>query len=246
MEMNLTATCQGTGGNIVWIHGLGESQRCFAQAVKLLPEFSHHLIDLPSYGHAPRVQAYSLAQAAEWLVPYLEGLTSPVLVGHSMGGVIGTLLCEMSPSVVQRFVNVDGNISLGDCGYSLPVSQQSLQSFRNAGHQELLLELETLGEDDLAHAGYHFSMALADPNTVYRHSQELVSYSSQESLAGRLAALDVEHLYIAGSPDGAAPRSHTLLGEAGCQVETVEPSGHWPFIDQPEEFSSIIRRFSIL
>lgn len=236
-------TRQGTGPHLVWIHGLGESSLCFLGVLEWLPGFTHHLVDLPNYGKAHRAQSYSLQQAAELVTAYLSELEAPVLVGHSMGGVVGTFVCEQAPDLVHRFVNVDGNISIGDCGYSLPITQQPPREFCESGHTELVKNLRLLGEEDPAHAGYATSMALAEPKTVYRHSQELVTHSTQEVLAERLAALQVEHLYLAGSPDGAAARSLELLAEAECKFQLIGPSGHWPFIDQARDFAAVVKKW---
>lgn len=233
----------GEGESLLWVHGLGESSLCFQRVVRELPQYKHWLVDLPGYGRAPWEPAYSLEAAALSLVEILELVGPCLVIGHSMGGVIGTLLCERFPERVRAFINVDGNISLGDCGYSRPISSQSLPSFIRSGHQELLDELYQIGQSDQAHRGYYVSMNMACPQTVYLHSQQLVQLSKSEKMAQRMAALSLPNAYIAGAPDGAAPRSLELLKEAGVRLEKVQPSGHWPFIDQPESFAEMVSVF---
>lgn len=231
----------GKGPPILWIHGLGESSRCFLNIIKGLDGFCHWLPDLPGYGRSQGAEVYSLTEAAQQMANLLMVDGPAAIVGHSMGGVVGTLLCEHHPPLVRKFINVEGNISLGDCGYSAPICAQGKEEFVSRGYFRLLEELYTRGRDDVAHCRYLASMSVAQPEIVYAHSHELVELSKREELAHRMARLSVPHLYIAGSPGGAASRSLALLEASGVELSKLEPSGHWPFIDQPEQFVKAIK-----
>lgn len=232
----------GQGPALCWIHGLGESSSCFHSILEHLPSFAHHLVDLPGYGRATRVATpYSLMEAADQLADDLQEIAPCLLIGHSMGGVVGLFLAEKHPRLLRGLINVDGNISLGDCGYSGPISRQTQSEFVSRGYGELLTSLQERGVDDLAHRGYFASMQLAQPEVVYTHSQDLVRWSAEESLARRMAELAVPSVYIAGAPGGAAERSLELLEKAKVETRLIGPSGHWPFIDQPEQFVEQVR-----
>lgn len=233
----------GAGPQVMWIHGLGESSLCFREVVGRLTDYHHWLCDLPGYGRSPWGESLTLSAIAVRLACLLEQVGPAVVIGHSMGGVVGTILAELRPDLVSALVNVDGNISLGDCGYSRPISEQSGPDFVSSGYEELLNRLAKRGQNDPAHRGYFVSMSLAQPSAVYRHSQELVELSTGEQLARRLARLTRPHLYIAGSPEGAAPRSLELLKEAGVPLVRIGDSGHWPFVDQPALFARAVDRF---
>ena len=77
----------------------------------------------------------------------------------------------------------------------------------------------------------------------HQHSRDLVALSAAGSLARRLAAVPVHSRYMAGEPGGASPRSVEALQAAGVPRSTVTPSGHWPFIDQPEAFAHVLHGF---
>ena len=130
-------------GTLLYIHGLGESGLCFEGSMThpSLGRWRSLVPDLPSYGKSAWT---SEPLSVEGHAEHLEGLlrargSEPVVViGHSMGGVIGTLLSERAPELVRAFVNVEGNISLGDCGFSSRAARYSPGEWLDRGADEVL------------------------------------------------------------------------------------------------------------
>lgn len=239
----------GDGATLVWIHGLGESGACFERVVATAPlaERPSVVPDLPGYGRSPwPVRAEGLVDTVEHLADWMRRrVTAPaVMVGHSMGGVLGVLLAERYPDLVSGLVNIDGNLSLGDCVYSSQAADETVEDFVSGGFDRLREAILRDGHDDPARMGYWASLRFADPRTFHRHARQLVAMSREEDLADRLAALGCPSLYIAGSPGGACGRSLELLRTAGADLEQIEPAGHWPFIDRAGEAASLIGRFA--
>jgi pimeloyl-ACP methyl ester carboxylesterase len=140
-------------------------------------------------------------------------------------------------------VNVDGNVSLGDCTFSGRAAAGGEAAFVTAGFTAMRDRVLAEAGDDAALRGYSVSLRLADPRTFHRHSLELVALSREERLGLRLRGLAVPACYIAGGPGGASPRSLELLAEAGVAVTVISPAGHWPFVDRPAEFASALARY---
>lgn len=236
-------------GTLVWIHGLGESGLCF-ERIAAHPEFRRFdqlIPDLPGYGRSPwptrpeRLERLALA-AALWVEA--RAATPPVIwLGHSMGGVLATLAAERRPRAVQAVVDIDGNITSGDCTFSGRAASRSRAAFLRGGLEELRRAVHRKGVRDEALRGYAASLAFADPASFYRHSVDLVRLSRDGSLARRLAALGIPVLYVAGSPGGACPRSLAALRREGVPVAVVAPAGHWPFVDAPDEFAAAVAAF---
>lgn len=230
---------------IFWIHGLGESGLCFEHLLahpRLAPRYQIAL-DMPGYGKSPWLaQAKTLPELAGLLARWLDQHhPQPVVViGHSMGGVIGQFLCEQHPESVAGFVNVEGNQSLGDCGFSSRANALSHEEFISSGFDKLCQQLfkEALAEPALR--TYYPSVRLCDPSAFHLNSTELVQLSNEEKLARRMAALDLGTHYVYGSPDGAAERSQALIREVGVSSSAIEPAGHWPFLDRPEDFLDVL------
>jgi pimeloyl-ACP methyl ester carboxylesterase len=237
------------GSSICFIHGLGESGLCFEHLLHHPGLADRRLLlpDLPGYGRSvwPE-EPLGLDELVVYLAGWLRDPTSSsgpppfVLVGHSMGGVLGTLLCEQNPDLVSLFVNVDGNLSPADCVFSGQATAQPLDRFLEGGFDTLRDQVHDAGIEDRAQRGYHVSMRLCDPRSYHRNSQELVTLSAPEDLAFRLANLPLRTHYVAGVPGGACERSRQLLDAAGATWTGIEPSGHWPFLDQPDAFVALL------
>ena len=241
LEHDMVVRRTGEGRELVWIHGLGEQSASFDAIVARLPGFEHVLVDLPGYGRAPwPAQTESLEAVADRLAAWI-GDRVPVLAGHSMGGVLAQWVAERTP--VAGVIDIDGNLSRGDCVFSGQATEYSLDDFVATGFDVMRDELYKRGIANPPLRGYYAAMRASSPQVFHRHATELVAVSTTETLAGRLAALRVPVLFIAGVPDGSCERSRALLDAHGVHWIGVQPSGHWPFLDQPAEFAAAVTQF---
>lgn len=238
-----------TARTVLWIHGLGESGLGFERLLDRadLAGWRHLVPDLPGYGRTAWPTApLTLADQADLLADLCSDLgVGPVVVaGHSMGGVTGLLLAERHRSLVHGLVDIDGNKSPDDCTFSSQAAALPLPEFVAGGFDALRDGVFAAGVDDPARRSYHASLCLADPVAYHLNGEELVSMSARTGdLALRLAALSCPRVYIAGAPGGASTVSRRLLDEARVPVLEVAPSGHWPFLDQPDLFAAALREF---
>lgn len=234
---------------IVYIHGLGESGLCYEKLVSsgtLTRGMLHLIVDLPGYGKSGQQdKVLSFNAIADHLALWLkkQDITKAILIGHSMGGVLGLIMAERHKQLVAGLVDIEGNKSLGDCVFSGQAMGVSYPDFKNRVFPQLLDKVYKDGLKDQALRGYYASLRFADPRSFYHHARELVRISKTESLAQRLAKLQVPTLYLAAVPRGICERSHGLLKQHGCSVKIVEPAGHWPFIEQPNQVIPLIAGF---
>ncbi len=235
---------------LVWIHGLGERSSCFDAVVshRLLDGMIHVLPDLPGYGDSQppvlRADGNSLEDLAVHLAEWLSSWPArplPVLVGHSMGGVLATLIAERIP--VRGVINVEGNLSRGDCTFSAEAASVTLPDFMSHGFTAMRASIAARGTTEAPLRGYAAALTVANVEVFHRHSVDLVALSTPETLASRLGALTPQTLYIAGMPGGICEHSRDLLGAAHVPWVGLEPAGHWPYIDQVDLFAASVRAF---
>ena len=237
----------GCGPEIVWLHGLGDWSQSL-DAIAAHPAFggfSHVLPDLPGYGRSPWPEGSDarpddLDQLAERLAAWI-GDRRPALIGLSMGGVLATLLAERI--AVRAIVDVDGNLSRGDCTFSAKAAAYTADNFAAHGFAALRALVYSDGRTDPVLRAYHAAMTFASPRIFYHHALELVAMSEAETLVTRLAALRAPALFVAGVPDGICPHSRILLDRHGVRWVGIEPAGHWVHIDQPDRFAAEVAGF---
>ncbi len=244
-----------TKGELLYVHGLGESGRCFEELMRetALGGWNQWVPDLPGYGLSPRPsRPLTFKQQSEGLDTWMRkaGIRSAVLMGHSMGGMLGQIFAESFPHRVRGFVNVEGNITLRDCTYSIQAVERNgkplqQKDFIESEFPKFVERIAQKAKDDRAHRGYLHSLKLCDPASFHLNSQELVQLSQQGKLAARLAMLQRRFpvLYVAGSPSGVAPSSTQLLRNNRVPIEQISDSGHWPFLDQPDSFLRCLANF---
>jgi pimeloyl-ACP methyl ester carboxylesterase len=250
----------GTGRELVWIHGLGESSTSFEPVVAQLPQFSHTLIDLPGYGRsawpaspalpgeaappnggAGLIEPMSLEPLADHLAAWLRQRPPTTVIGHSMGGVLAVMLAERGAA--SAIVDIDGNVTRGDCTFSAQTLPYSEAEFIDTGFAEMRSNVYAAGVAEPALRTYHAAMCFASPRMFYRQAHDLVTLSLTESMAPRLAALTIPALFVAGVPRGICEASRALLDRHRVRWIGIEPAGHWVYLDQVALFAAALEHF---
>jgi len=241
----------GDGVELIWIHGLGEQSASFDAVTRhpALSTFAHVLIDLPGYGRAPWIEppaGDSLVHTAELLARWIDQRPSddqnlPVLIGHSQGGVLATLIAECT--AVRGVVNVEGNLTFGDCTFSAKANAYSIDALEAGGFTAICDDIYRDGLIQRALRSYFTAMSMASPRMFHRNAVDLVAAARRGDLAARLVGLKCPTLYVAGVPNGICEASRQLLRDLGANLVALEPSGHWPFIDQVDRFATSVAEF---
>lgn len=235
----------GDGPEIVWIHGLGEWSPSFDPVARhpAFAGFAHVLPDLPGYGRSPwpeDAEVDDLARYADRLAAWI-GDRRPALIGHSMGGVLASMVAERI--AVRAVVDVEGNLAMGDCVFSAKAAAYALDDFVAHGCAQLRAATFDAAVGQPALRGYVCAMATASPHVFHRHARDLLAISATEARAARLAQLAAPVLFVAGVPDGICARSRELLDEHAVRWLGLSPAGHWVFVDQLDAFASAVASF---
>lgn len=235
----------GAGPELVWLPGLGESSIGFEPLVAAMPRYRHVLVDLPGYGRSAWPPDGAAVERLDGLVDHLARWLAPrppaIVVGHSMGGVLATLLAERAP--VRAVVDVEGALSRGDCKLSGQAVAFSTDEFCAHGFATLRARVYADGATRPALRGYYADLGFASPRMFHRHATDLFALGESGALASRLAALPVPALYVAGVPDGACAASRALLEQHRIRSVAIEPAGHWVYVDQRARCVDALERF---
>src|SRR5262245_23967165 len=86
---------------LVFVHGIGSSARGWTPQIECLPDAGFHAVavDLLGYGGRPPVDTMDFESLAADVEAFIarERLERPVLVGHSLGGMIAQTMLRRRP-----------------------------------------------------------------------------------------------------------------------------------------------------
>jgi haloalkane dehalogenase len=232
---------------MVFIHGLGASKECFNACFELpyLKDYTLLSVDLPGCGDSPGQATFSCTMTDQALLIFdlLKhlGLTRIIIVGHSMGGVIGLYLAGLLGSGVEAFFNLEGQLSHEDTLFSRKITSLSMEVFERLGFEVFKKWLE---EDMVEHPspglkGYLESLEKASPGAVYLSSLSLVRETRQGRLRERFLALPCRKWYVFGERS-VNSSTEIFLRENKITYFIVPKSGHMMMSDQPARFQEML------
>lgn len=237
---------------ILFLHGIGGAGEAFRFQVE---EFGrdHRAIawDMPGYGGSaplPLVTMDSLAAALAAFIAEL-GLDRPILVGHSIGGMIVQRLLAESPHAARAVVLAQTSAAFGskDPAWAAEFIQARigpLDAGRTMADLAPAMVAGMVGDDpDPAGLALARDCMARTPDSSYRDTVlALPGFDLREAL-GRIA---VPTLVLAGSKDGNAPAPAMERMAAripGARYVLLEGAGHLAYLEQPARFNDAVGDF---
>ncbi len=107
-------------GDIWFIHGYGDSGLSFTEAFGsvLSERFDLFVPDFPGFGATPyRPGSATIEDSTEILISLIRDISrdSPIfIVGHSLGGIIGTRAAKELSGKIMGYVSIEGNMTKDD------------------------------------------------------------------------------------------------------------------------------------
>lgn len=256
----------GTGEVVLFVHGLLGSHRNWRTLIDRIDD-THRVIVPDLFGHGSSAKPegdYSLGAHAGMLRDLIDalGVGKVTLVGHSLGGGISLQFCYLFPERVERLVLVGSGglgreviaalraATLPGAEWVLPI----IASTRVRGG------VETIGRG-LARVGWRAShdmraawegftaLSDADSRRAFLATTRAVIDPGGQSVTAKdylpdLADLPV--LVVWGTNDMVIPASHAERAKEaipGCRVELFDGAGHYPHLDEPDRFATLLRDF---
>lgn len=245
---------------LLFVHGLGESGLCFVEAFScgLFPDFNLIVPDMAGYGRSSRAinGDYSFATQIGRLRELISilGVGEVTLIGHSLGGILGTLWAARDRErLIRRLVNVEGNLTATDAAFSRRAVSafEELQGDFGRWRVWFLSEFTHLVLDQLgARASikrYYASLLFARPEPFLANSLEIMerSRTGQDGVSevGRVYnSLVIPRIYFWGA-ESLSEKTKDFLESEGLLNRGFSGAGHWPMIDVSEEFYQALADF---
>lgn len=238
----------GNGENILLLHGWGTSVEPFKGIITLLEKhFCVTALDLPGFGQTdePKI-AFGVDDYVDFILKFISEMKCKklIILGHSLGGRITIKLSSRKnlPFDISKIILVDSagikpkkSVVQKTKQGLYKISKKILMS--KAGQKLFPDALENmknkLGSDD-----YRNATEIMRQTLVRVVNEDLTPYLS------RITAPST--LLIWGENDDATPLCdgqlmEKLIPQSGLAV--VKNSGHYPFLEQPYIFNSILKSY---
>jgi len=224
---------------IFCIHGLQSNSKLFGNLLcqPFLQGYSKIAVDLIGFGQSAKPHGFSYAvedQAAvvQGVFPLLK-ISRAIIIGHSLGGMIGVLLLDPLSEILQGFINMEGNLQYADCGVSKEVANSDYANFRGNIYREF--KAKVAGESPQR------AVWLEDiPDHVfYKSSQSIVEWSKSEKLKALFGSARCPCLFIYGERNSdkclAVPKPIPSL--------QINNAGHFMLMDNPQDTYACLKNF---
>jgi pimeloyl-ACP methyl ester carboxylesterase len=261
----------GSDEVVIFLHGISASWRWFIEILPEVARTRRAIaIDLPGFGDSQFSRAGTsfdgLARAVATACAALE-ISAATVVGHSMGSIVATRLAVEHPELVERLVVTGGPI-LTLTGLARNPVKTVLDQPRSVA--TLLAELVTIGvplPGPIARLIAHSPTALAlvlgpflgDPRTLDPAVMEQVvsalgapgSFPVLLSCIATDPSVDLHRVtcptrIIRGPTDPLSPVADVerfLRQVPTASVIDIGGTGHWPHIEKPERFLTVLNAF---
>jgi 3-oxoadipate enol-lactonase len=237
---------------LVFLHGIGGAARAWRDQ---LEAFSgrHRAIawDMPGYGGSAPLATTSIAALADALHEFLRqiGATKPILVGHSIGGMIVQQLLAKHPDVATAVVLAQTSPAFGkpDGDWQKSFIEARLGPLDRG---ETMISLApTLVRELVGDNPDPSGMALARecmaavPETTYRATMlALLEFDQRHALKN----IAVPTLVLSGSRDNNAPAPMMAKMASYIRFPTyveLEGVGHLANLERPDAFNAALDQF---
>jgi len=240
----------------VLIHGFAASMRWWDQVVPVLArDFRVVRIDLLGHGGSEKPgEGYAMHEQAETVTQAMlqVGVRRAPVIGHSMGGVVGTAMVERFPRFVARLMMIgtppdDENIAGGLLANAAvaPVIGQLNHRFASTRLVRWIVEHGFAPEFDpprrLAEDIFERTTWLSFKGS----SDALGNYWDEAPLDERLAGESVPVTVLLGEEERHTERSVRLYNRIpGARTVVMEGLDHSPMVESPSRTAPLIAAFA--
>ena len=250
--MKISHLEKGNGSHLVFLHGIGGSAASWHWQID---EFSrtHHAIawDAPGYGESEPILDVTIATFAQALHQFLQEqqIERPILVGHSLGGMIVQEYLATFPGKTSKVVLYSTSPAFGrrdgewqqefvrarlgplDEGRTMPeIAPEIVQKMVGSAATVAGIELATR------------CMAATSAATYRASVLSLLNFDRRDNLG----KIDVPCLCITGAEDtnAPAPMMEKMAAKIpGAQFQVLPGLGHLAHMENPILFNDCVRTF---
>lgn len=237
---------------LVFLHGIGGAARAWRGQLEAFGNRYHAIAwDMPGYGGSAPLSTVTIATLADALQDFLQqiGATKPVLVGHSIGGMIVQEWLVKNPRVAQAVALVQTSPAFGkpDGDWQKEFIAARLGPLDRGETMASLAPtlIEELVGDNPDAAGMDIARdcMASVPEATYRSVMlALLGFDQRKALKD----IKVPTLVLSGTKDKNAPAP--MMAKMATYIRSatyveVEGVGHLVNLERPEIFNAALDKF---
>ena len=237
---------------LVFLHGIGGAARAWRGQLDFFAGRFHAIAwDMPGYGGSTPLAKCSIAALADALQDFLQqiGAAKPILVGHSIGGMIVQQLLAKHPHIAGAVVLAQTSPAFGkpDGDWQKAFIEARLGPLDRG---ETLVSLaptlvkELVGDDpDVSGVELARDCMACVPEPTYRATMlALMGFDLRDALKN----ISVPTLVLSGSKDKNAPAP--MMAKMASYIPSatyveLEGAGHLVNLERPATFNAALDRF---
>jgi 3-oxoadipate enol-lactonase len=237
---------------LLFLHGIGGAGRAWRGQLDFFKDRYRAIAwDMPGYGKSAPLPAVSIAALAEALQDFLQqvGATKPILVGHSIGGMIVQQLLAKHPGIASAIVLAQTSPAFGkpDGDWQKAFIEARLGPLDRG---EMLASLapslvsELVGDDpDIGGMELARDCMASVPEATYRATMlSMLGFDQRNTLKD----IRVPTLLLSGSKDKNAPAP--MMAKMATYIPSakyveLEGVGHLANLERPGAFNAALDTF---
>lgn len=230
---------------IVGLHGLQSNSEMFVDLFEqpFLNDYSQLAIDFVGFGNSdkPESFSYDIQDQTEIVSAVIKalGIKQMHLIGHSMGGMVGSLLLHTLGDQILSFTNCEGNLVYEDCGKSKDVVKNDFVYFSSTHFPQIKSALRESTEPS---APYRTRWVDTIPDyAFYKASHSIVEYSSNKKILKAFTTASQKRLFVYGSQN--ARKKDALVQHTDIALAEIPNAGHFMLLDNPTASYTAIENF---
>jgi pimeloyl-ACP methyl ester carboxylesterase len=238
----------GDGPDLMFLHGPGGVTADDPLLAELARTHRVFAPLVPGYGdseEAPEIRDMLDFTLHAWDVAEALGVTDPVLVGHSMGGMIAAEMAAVAPNDVSRLCLIapaglwDDDHPIADIFSTMPYEMPALL-FHDAAAGAAML---TAGRD-VEDPGFLQQYLVTNARQLGMAGRILFPIP-ERGLAARLYRIKARTVVVWGDSDRLIPPvyAHAFKKRiAGAELVSIPEAGHMVTLEQPAAVAEAVRR----
>lgn len=232
------------GKPAILMHGWGCNHTTVASIERVLADCGMKVynVDFPGFGNSPEPPETWGVEEYTRLIERLcarEGITAPMLVGHSFGGRVAILFSSRNEVSKVVLVDAAGVRPRRSLSYHLKVWRFKL-------YKRLCLAILGKEKGERRIEAARKAKGSADYAAASPVMRRILSRVVNEDLCSVMPSIKAPTLLIYGENDTATPVRDARKIEslvAGSGLVVFKDAGHYSFLDRPAQFAAVLTSF---